>query len=225
LPICQGESVTLTANSSDPNVSYQWRRNGTDIINANQSTLTIAEDGEFSVVVTSSTGCAITSTPIRVNVISIIRPTISVQGQVFTSSSPTGNQWLLNGNPIPGATGQTYNADQAGIFAVRVTSNGCSAVSDPVVLTAIEEVAKPFGLSLYPNPVHTSVKVIYSEPSKAAVEMLITDVAGKVVQTISVQKRGLTIEQEIDLKALASGIYFLQINSSEGRIVRPFVKE
>ena len=225
LPICQGESVTLTANSSDPNVSYQWRRNGTNIINANQSTLTIAEDGEFSVVVTSSTGCAIASAPIRVNVISIIRPTISVQGQVFTSSSPTGNQWLLNGNPIPGATGQTYNADQAGIFAVRVTSNGCSAVSDPVVLTAIEEVAKPFGLSLYPNPVHTSVKVIYSEPSKAAVEMLITDVAGKVVQTISVQKRGLTIEQEIDLKALASGIYFLQINSSEGRIVRPFVKE
>jgi hypothetical protein len=225
LPICQGETVTLSATSSDPNVSYQWRRNGTNITNANQSTLTIAEEGEFSVVATNFTGCAITSAPIRVDVISITRPTVSVQGQIFTSSSPTNNQWLLNGNPIPGATGQTYNADQAGIFSVRVTSNGCSAVSDPVVLTATEEAARATGLSVYPNPAGETVKVTYNERGNAAVEIRITDVTGKVLQTISVQKRGFTIEQEIDLKALATGIYFLQISSSEGQIVRPFVKE
>jgi hypothetical protein len=225
LPICQGEAVTLTANSSDPIVNYQWRRNGVNIINANQSTLATAEEGEFSVVVTNMTGCSITSAPIRVNVVSIIRPTVSVQGQVFTSSSPTGNQWLLNGNPIPGATGQTYNADQAGIFTVRVTSNGCSAVSDPIVLTATEEAAKTAGLKVYPNPAQESIKVAYSERGNADVEIRITDITGKVLQNISVQKRSFTVEQEIDLKALASGIYFLQISNGEGQIVRPFVKE
>jgi predicted DNA binding protein len=78
---------------------------------------------------------------------------------------------------------------------------------------------------VYPNPAGETVKVTYNERGNAAVEIRITDVTGKVLQTISVQKRGFTIEQEIDLKALATGIYFLQISSSEGQIVRPFVKE
>ncbi|MCS7018197.1 MAG: S8 family serine peptidase [Cytophagales bacterium] len=226
LPICQGESITLTANSSDPLVTYQWRRNGVNIINANQATLTIAEEGEFSVVVTNMSGCAITSNPIRVNVISVIKPVVSVRGQIFTSSSPTGNQWLLNGNPIPGATGQTYNADQAGIYAVRVTSDGCTATSDPIVLTAAENAASaPTGLSFYPNPVGSSLKVAYSQHSNTSLEIRITDLTGKVLHTQQIQKRSFTVEEEINVQGLASGIYFLQISTGEGQVVRKFVKE
>ncbi|WP_448519775.1 S8 family serine peptidase [Rhodoflexus sp.] len=223
--ICQGETITLTATTNLPGVTYQWRKNGADIINATQPTFTTAEEGEFSAVVTGN-GCTITSAPVRVTVVSVIRPVVSVQGQFFTSSSPTGNQWLLNGNPIPGATGQTYNADQAGIYTVRVMSDGCFAVSDPIVLTATESIAAPtVGLRLYPNPANESIKVSLSERGNSTVEMRITDLTGKVVQTTRIQKRSFTIEQEFDLKALAAGVYFLQISSSEGQTVRSFVKE
>lgn len=225
LPLCQGETVTLTAQSSDPLVNYQWRKNGVNIVNANQPSLAVSEEGEFSVTVTNMSGCAITSAPIRVDVISVIRPTVSVRGQVFTSSSPTGNQWFLNGNPIAGATGQTYNADQAGIFTVRVTVNGCTAESDPIVLTSAEESLKTVGVSLYPNPAEASLKFIYANRGNADLELRITDLTGKVIQTLCVPKPDFTVEREIDLKGLTPGIYLLQINNGEEQIVRKFVKE
>ena len=53
----------------------------------------------------------------------------------LTSSSATGNQWYLNGNPIGGATAQLYNAATAGDYTVTVTTNGCS--SAPSVATAV----------------------------------------------------------------------------------------
>lgn len=52
-------------------------------------------------------------------------PTITASGAtrfcegdsvLLTSSAPTGNQWLLNGSLLPGATTQTYLAKQAGVY-------------------------------------------------------------------------------------------------------------
>ncbi|MDW8209768.1 MAG: S8 family serine peptidase [Cytophagales bacterium] len=225
LPICQGESVTLTATSSDINVGYQWQRNGVNITNANFPTLTVAEEGEFRVVVTNANGCTVTSTPVRVNVISVSRPVVSVQGQVFTSSYPTGNQWLLNGNPIPGATGQTYNADQAGVYAVQVTVNGCTAVSDPIVLTSTDEALSTTGIKLYPNPADATLKVLLRQRGNTPVQMRIIDPTGRVLQSVASEKRALALEQEFDVRGLAKGIYFLQIHTAEGIAIQPFVKE
>src|SRR5205807_4497633 len=55
----------------------------------------------------------------------------------LTSSSANGNQWFLNGNPIGGATNQTFNASASGSYTVKVTSLGCtSAASAATVVTA-----------------------------------------------------------------------------------------
>ena len=45
----------------------------------------------------------------------------------LTSSSASGNQWLLNGNPIGGATNQTYAATASGSYTVTVTTLGCTS--------------------------------------------------------------------------------------------------
>jgi hypothetical protein len=45
----------------------------------------------------------------------------------LTSSSASGNQWYLNGNPIGGATAQTYIATASGNYTVTVTSSGCTS--------------------------------------------------------------------------------------------------
>jgi hypothetical protein len=63
-----GETVTLTVGaSSTPAPSYQWRRNGTNIIGATASTLTLTEiqltdAGDYSVAVSNSAGSVTSAT-------------------------------------------------------------------------------------------------------------------------------------------------------------------
>jgi len=64
---CQGNSVTLNA-TTDPSNTIQWRRNGTDIAGATSNTLTASDAGAYTARVTSSTGCAATSSAIQVTV-------------------------------------------------------------------------------------------------------------------------------------------------------------
>jgi predicted extracellular nuclease len=53
----------------------------------------------------------------------------------LTSSSASGNQWNLNGNPIGGATGQSYVATASGSYTVTVTVGSCSSTSSPTTVT------------------------------------------------------------------------------------------
>ncbi|WP_299178471.1 gliding motility-associated C-terminal domain-containing protein, partial [uncultured Chryseobacterium sp.] len=50
-------------------------------------------------------------------------------------------QWLLNGNPIPGATANTYSPTQAGDYTVKVTMGTCQPVITPIykVYTCLKE--------------------------------------------------------------------------------------
>jgi hypothetical protein len=61
-------------------------------------------------------------------------PTITQNGLTLTSSSPTNNQWYYNDEPIPGATGQTYQCTQRGWYMVVVSNtNGCSSYAEILI--------------------------------------------------------------------------------------------
>src|SRR5205085_2875556 len=61
-----------------------------------------------------------------------------------TSSSASGNQWYLNGNPIGGATNQTYVATAQGSYTVTATANGCTSVpSAPTTVTVTTITVNP----------------------------------------------------------------------------------
>ncbi len=62
-------------------------------------------------------------------------------GVEFTANGPVSWQWLKDGAEIPGATGPTLvvsdaAADDAGVYAVRVTNGSASATSPPITLVA-----------------------------------------------------------------------------------------
>src|SRR5205807_680895 len=119
---------TITGGAGTPNITYTAGATGTLSLN---------------VTVTTSSGCS-DSKSANVSVNSTATPTITPAGSTtfcstlgLTSSSASGNQWYLNGNPIGGATAQTYNATAAGSYTVVVTTSGCaSAPSAATTLTA-----------------------------------------------------------------------------------------
>ena len=146
-PYCVGGNISLSTPSV-AGATYAWT--GPNGFTSTQRTpvktnITAADAGAYSVVVTVA-GCpsAPGSTSVVINP-TPSAPTISAGGATsfctggsvtLTSSSATGNQWLVNGSPINGATNQTYTATTGGSYTATVTSNGCpSAASNSVAVT------------------------------------------------------------------------------------------
>jgi hypothetical protein len=144
---CAGGSVTLTSSSASGN---QWYLNGNPIGGATSQTYSATASGDYTDVVTTN-GCSSTasaSTTVTVNPIPST-PTISAGGSTtfcaggsvtLTSSSASGNQWYLNGNPIGGAMGQTYVAGAAGDYTVVVTTSGCSSAASAATTVTVNPV-------------------------------------------------------------------------------------
>jgi len=132
---CAGGNVTLTSDSATGN---QWYRDGNPIAGATNPQYAATLSGDYTVIVTAA-GCAsaasntttVTALPLPAT------PTIGANGPTsfcsggsvtLTSSSATGNQWYLDGNPLNGETSQQYVATTSGNYTVVVTSGGCDSL-------------------------------------------------------------------------------------------------
>ncbi|MBM3914184.1 MAG: hypothetical protein FJ351_07075, partial [Sphingomonadales bacterium] len=121
ISVCQGSSVTLTANTGT-GFSYQWQLNGSNIIGATSSTFNIAaatntNQGTYTVIVTNNSegnGCSATSTGVALTIKSPATSNIS-------ENLPYGGSITL--------CGQTFNS--SGTFTVvcsGAASNGCDSI-------------------------------------------------------------------------------------------------
>lgn len=141
---CTGGSVTLTSSSATGN---QWYDGLSLLVGETNQTYNATASGNYNVVVTAS-GCSSapsSSATVTVNPIPAT-PTIAPAGPTtfctggsvsLSSSSASGNQWFLNGNPIGGATNQAYVAAAAGSYTVVVTTSGCSSASSAATTVTI----------------------------------------------------------------------------------------
>jgi len=138
--------------------------------------------------------------------------TISRNGNILSVTQTFASyQWLLNSDPIPGATNPTHIISQNGIYALQVEgSNGCKGISNEILvdnMTSISEGLAKLGVKLYPNPFSTELH-IYSPIQLNAV---LVDVSGRVV------KNDLSIKEDtkLDLSSLPVGNYYLNLYSPE----------
>lgn len=210
---CQGQNAQLSAPIGFS--SYQWSNSATT------QNISVSTGGNYTVRVTNSQGyISPWSAPKNVTVHSIPpTPNITINGNVLTSSSTTGNQWYLNGNIIAGATQQNYTAQQNGNYHVVVTNtNNCSAQSNTFAFTivGIADIERVGVTSVYPNPTNGLLNIQFSE-NQQDIQLEIYDVSGRV----HIQKRVMTISQNsietLNLNNLTTGVYTLRILTIENQ--------
>jgi formylglycine-generating enzyme required for sulfatase activity len=142
-------SVTATGGGT---LTYQWRKNGSNIVGGTSPTYRIAavkttDAGTYTVVVANQAGSA-TSAPAQLAVNAPVAITTQPLGATITAGTPytfrvvvTGTapisyQWMKGGVNIAGATAATYTLDSpgsadSGAYSVKV-SNMVNAVTSTV---------------------------------------------------------------------------------------------
>ncbi len=139
LRFCIGDSLHLSSNSlagSGTISALQWYRDGVLIPGATGNSIPVYQTSSYQLKVWNSNGCvkmsgstSILVDPLPIGNIPLPPVNFICEGSpVVLSINSPGNtyQWFVNNVIIPGATGATYPALQAGIYSVLLTSpQGC----------------------------------------------------------------------------------------------------
>jgi len=183
--ICAGTSITLTAAPTNQGTTptYQWKKGGTAIASATNSTYTTttaANNDSYTVTLTSNAACpspaSATSTAVVITVNPTVTPTVTASSSATTicagtsitlTASPTNQgtaptyQWKKGGTAIAGATSSTYTTTTAAnndSYTVTLTSNAScasttTATSSAVVITISTSVTASVSISASPGNV------------------------------------------------------------------------
>lgn len=154
-------------------------------------------------------------------------PTITIAGNVLTSSAATGNQWLINGAILVGETGQTLTATQSGIYSVQVSSSGCTLTSNQInfVATAVPNVdPAQIGLTVSPNPAprgqfNLQLKTI----TRSDLDISLVNTAGQVVYHSNTPGFIGQLSQPINPGRIAAGIYYLKVQHDKKMYIKKIV--
>jgi hypothetical protein len=212
---CPGTPVQLNATpASGTSFTYSWTSIPAGFSSSIPNPVVSPSATTIYIVNISADGCQDSdSVMVTVNELPAT-PTITITGDSLVSSSPTGNQWFLDGNLLNGATGQYLGITLPGTYVVQVTNAaGCvSQMSDPFVYVGIGEVIDGGAVTVYPNPTNGILRINGPGLRNRSFEARISDLIGKIVL---VRKNTFMI----DLKGLNEGIYYLSILTDRSEVV------
>jgi hypothetical protein len=150
--------ATFTVSAQGSGLRYQWLFYDSIISKATNSTLVLSnlqysQAGRYSVAVMNAAGAVMSDTAqltvllpaaIHSHPQSVtVRAGVSVSFTISaSSSSPVRYQWTHDGIDIPGATSPIYeiasvDADDAGVYRVRITDDIGPILSQPALLTVL----------------------------------------------------------------------------------------
>ena len=144
-------------------------------------------------------------------------PSISFDGAVLSSTAANDYQWYLNGDPIGGATGQTWAPTSNGFYyVVGGFANNCELRSDTLEMVSIglAEVAGAELLHIYPQPADEELVVEWM-PDAVGQRWQLVDVMGRELLSGGWPVGRSTVR--IDVRGIAPGSAVMRLMDAEGR--------
>ena len=208
--LCDGEPSQLNVTVTGGEVySYSWISNPPGFTsNLPSPVVTPTVTTSYIVTVTNGPCAATDSVTVTVNPVPDT-PTVTQIGDSLASSASSGNQWFLDGNLIPGATGQYLIPQQSGSYQVQVTDqNGCiSGMSAPYIIVGLNEQAASELLLICPNPSAGQITLKGSLADAGQYSIYIYNSFGKEILRAGAVKT-------IDISSYDNGIYYLIMRTS-----------
>jgi hypothetical protein len=131
--------------------------------------------------------------------------TISLMDNANDAFSPPNSRTVNVGNQITilGAKGEAYTANAA--------ENSVACQSN---LTNIEEIdGEKLQLKLFPNPAIQYIAIHFNwDKKQEKAQLNLRDLSGKVIQKLDIELLNGKNEQQVDVKNLAQGAYFIELN-------------
>jgi hypothetical protein len=195
-----------------PPSSYLWSNGGTTagIYNLAPGTYTVEATDFFGCISTLTGVVGIGTGSFSVN--------ISQQDNMLYATTSPNYQWHLNGEPILGATQQTYNITESGNYYV-VASGGGACIDTSNIIEAtynpdnIIENTLLENVLVYPNPANENLNVVITLSSAEATEIKLLDVTGRVVWTFAKTEKTTETKCSIPVSNFAEGVYFVKASA------------
>ena len=243
--VCATGSTSITVAATGTGASYQWQvfdgttwqniANNATYSGATTATLTInnitaAMNGtRYRNVVSGTAPCAaVTSNETTLNVtpqpvITASPFTSLLPGRTTTLSVPSSPnvtyQWYLNGNLIPGATGNSIvvNVNQLGNYHVVVTNTSPGGTSCTSALQNIKDSVSS-KLFIFPSPTDGQFTVSYYNTGGGSTSRTVTiyDSKGAKVYNAKVSISGPYTLIIIDMRKAQAGIYIVVLRDLNG---------
>lgn len=214
MTICAGESVRFTDLSLNTPNKWLWNFEGGEPDSAVFQTqivrYPVAGSYNVSLFVSQPSG---SDTTIEEAYITVYGDTsISRYGGILTANASDATyQWIncADNSKISGATGQTYEPAENGIYAVKIFQNGCEAVSSCHVVNnvAVSGLSGNQSFRIYPNPNKGSFKL--ELPAESVCDIQVFNSTGTLIYSNPVAVNSEEIH--IGIK----GIYFVKIKSGK----------
>lgn len=220
--LCAGESVTLTASTSD---SYLWSTGG-----ETTQSIVVTTAGTYHVTTTNADACDGVGQSADIIVVVNPQPTASgsatITGNLVdfsnTSTDATTYFWDFgNGNTSTSAAPQDqYFGTSTTYIVVLTATNGNCTDTDTIevaITVGVEEIEAISGMSIYPNPTSSNAILSIEMANASEVEVVLLNANGQLVQNVANEyfeagKQELTI----DCTELSAGLYYAAIRNENG---------
>ncbi|MFK7784553.1 MAG: T9SS type A sorting domain-containing protein [Crocinitomicaceae bacterium] len=228
IPNAAGCDSTITLNLT---VGTPTSSNSTLIVCENVyqfGTQTLTTTGIYTETFQTFAGCdSVVTLDLTMN------PPISVtsfaSGTTITataSASVDTYQWIdcATNDPVAGATSATFAPTANGSYAVIVGNPaGCVDTSNCATVSTIglDEELLDASIQVYPNPAVSVINIVSGDApimSYSVLDMNGREVIQKILNTNET-------ELELSLESLSEGTYIVEVNTTKGKVYKPFVKK
>ena len=143
------------------------------------------------------------------------------------------NESVVISGPFTSTTRLRFRADASAdddqVYIDDVVISGCSggARTNPFLPVFEEEgvsaKATSTSLAVFPNPTRDELTAVFQLPEAGPVQLLITDLTGRVMQQQQIMADAGRQEAKLDASTFVSGVYIIHLVSNGERVMQKFV--